>query len=230
MTDPKTIAFAGKDYTEASLKEVSVDDLLSLRNEIAKVLGVAETRAFKDAEQAQTQTWKALEKFESASAEKPVSAKKPAKEPKPKADPANRKMSKSSMAGFVKRPSRKQFSTIKKIGEHDGTQGRQHRWANYTDGMTLVDVIEKEGCEPWDVYNWTNQKIMSITEPTDAEYAERRAAFYKRHNMVDPELDKEAKAKAQAEQKAKREQEAAAKKAAAEAAKAAKAAEPAPAA
>lgn len=221
MSEVKTIAFEGKDYTEASLSEVSVEDLLTLRNSIAKVLGVAETRAFKDAEQAKSQTWKALEKFETASAEKPISAKKPAKE---KPEPKDRKMSKSSMAGFVKRPSRKQFSTIRKIGDHDGTQGRQHRWANYVDGMTLVDVIEKEGCEPWDVYNWTNQKIMSITEPTDAEYTERRAAFYKRHNLVDPDLDKEAKAKALAEQKAKREEEAAAKKAAAEAAKAAKAA------
>lgn len=229
--DQKTIAFLGKDYTNAALAGMTDEDLLSLRNLVATNLGVASIRGFKDHDHAVEQTWKALEKFESTATAEAGEAGAPAepkakkeKAPKVPKEPKERKLAKSSGAGLVKRPTRKQFSTITKTGVHDGTQGRQHRWDNYKDGMTIVDVIETEGCEPWDVYNWQSKGIMTVTEPTDAEYAERKAAWYAKHGLIDPDVAKATKAKERDEAKAKREAELAAKKAEREAAAAAKAA------
>lgn len=222
MNAAKTISFLNTDYTQASLSAMADDKLLELRNLIASNLGVASIRSFKDHDTAVEQTWKALEKFESTSAaeagDAPAAEKAPkAKKEKAPKEPKERKLAKSASAGLVKRPTRKMFSTIEKVGEHDGsTHGRAHRWPNYKDGMTIVDVIEGEGTEPWDVYNWESKGIMKVTEPTDAEYAERKAAWYAKHGLTDPDVAKESKAKEKAEAKAKREAEAAEKKAAKE--------------
>lgn len=227
MNTVKTITFLTVAYTQASLTELTDEKLLELRNLIATNIGVASVRSFKDRDTALEQTWKALEKFESesnkevgeaGSAEKPIKAKK---EKAPK-EPKERKPAKSSGPGIVKRPTKKMFSTIEKTGEHNGsTHGRAHRWPNYKDGMTIVDVIEGDGTEPWDVYNWEKQGILKVTEPTDAEYAERRAAWYAKHNLTDPDMAKAQKAKEAAEKKAAAEAEKAAAKAAKEAATAA---------
>lgn len=213
------ITFNNTAYTEASLVDMSVDDLLTLRNEVAVSLGVVEVKGFKDQAAGAIQTWKALQRHSKAS----VSAeKKAAKEKQP---PKERGLAKSAEAKMVKRPNRKMFSAIKKIGEHDGTQGRTHRWANYKDGMTIVDVIETEGTEPWDVYNWAGAGIMSITEPTDEQFDERKAAWYKKHGLTDPEEAKRLKAEERAKAKVEREEAIATKKAEREAAKEAKAKE-----
>lgn len=213
-----SINFQGTDYTQASLKDMSIDDLLTLRNSVAADLGVAEVKGFKDQATAEAQTWKALQRVGSAA--DPAKATKTAK---PKAPPKERGLAKSAEAKVVKRPTKKMFSTIAKTGEHDGTQGRTHRWPNYKDGMTIVDVIENEGTEPWDVYNWQGQGIMTVTEPTDEEFATRKAAWYKKHGLTDPEEAKRLRAEEREKAKAEREAAAAEKKAAREAAKAEKA-------
>ena len=214
-----SINFQGTDYTQASLKDMSIDDLLTLRNSVAAELGVAEVKGFKDQATAEAQTWKALQRVGSAA--DPAKAKTS----KPKAPPKERGLAKSAEAKVVKRPTKKMFSTITKTGEHDGTQGRGHRWPNYKDGMTIVDVIETEGTEPWDVYNWQGHGIMTVTEPTDEEFAERKAAWYKKHGLTDPEEAKRLKAEERAKAKAEREAAAAEKKAERERIKAEKAAE-----
>ncbi len=226
MTD---IIFLKETHNEASLKAMEIDDLLTLRNLVASNLGVASVRNFKSHEVAVTQTWKALVRYESAqSTPDPAEDTKPAKGGKPKKDkpaPKPRGLAKSAEAKTVKRPTAKMFSTIKKTGEHDGSQGRAHRWTNYKDGMTLVDIIEGEGTEPWDVYNWQGKGIMSLTEPTEAEHAERRAAWYAKHDREDPELAKVRKASERETAKATREAEQATKKTELEAAKKVKAEE-----
>lgn len=221
----KTISFNSKDYTEASLKDLSTEELLELRNLVASNLGVAGIKSFKDHDTAVTQTWKALERFDSQSDDAGEEAPKAAKAKKAPKEPKERGLAKSAEAKVVKRPNKKMFSTITKTGEHDGSQGRAHRWPNYKDGMTIVDVIETEGTEPWDVYNWQSQGIMTVTEPTDAEFAERKAAWYAKHGLTDPEVAKEEKRKEREEAKAKREAEREAKKKEREEAKAAKAKE-----
>lgn len=202
MTD--TIKFLDKEYTKETLDGMSDEDLLELRNLVASNLGVASVKSFKDHATAVAQTWKALERFNESDGEEKPKAKKKPKEPK------ERKLAKSAEAKIIKRPSRSHFATIEKTGDHTGEEGRQHRWDNYKDGMTLADIIETEGTEPWDVYNWQKHGIMKVHEPTDEEYAERRAAWFKKHGRKDPEVEK-AEKKAEAERKRA---EAAAKKAA----------------
>lgn len=220
------IKFNDTEYTETSLKTMSSEDLLELRNVIASNLGVGAVKGFKDQPTAVVQTWKALQRFESG-----ASADAGTKKAKVKKEPKERGLAKSAEAKVVKRPTKKMFSTIKKVGEHDGSQGRIHRWPNYKDGMTVVDVIETEGTEPWDVYNWQNQNIMLLTEPTDDEFVARKAAWYKKHGLTDPEeakrLRSEERAKAKVERdkateekKVARDKAAADKKTAAEAKKA----------
>lgn len=221
MNTPKEIKFLDKSYTADGLKALSVEDLLTLRNLVASNLGVASVRSFKDHDQAVEQTWKALERFEDAGSEDATAAAEAKKAKKTKApkEPKERKLAKSAEAKFVKRPTRAMFSTIEKIGEHNGgDHGRAFRWPNYTNGMTIVDIVEGEGTEKWDVQNWVAKGIMKLNEPTDEEYATRKAAWYAKHNLVDPDIAKEQKSKERAEAKAKRDAEAAAKKAAKEAA------------
>lgn len=213
------ITFNETEYTEADLAQLSVEDLLVLRNEVAVSLNVAEVKGFKDHAAGAAQTWKALTRHSKASEAPKVKA------PKVKAEPKERGLAKSAEAKTVKRPNQKMFSTITKTGEHDGTQGRTHRWPNYTDGMTIVDVIEKEGTEPWDVYSWAGQGIMTITEPTAEEFIARKAAWYTKHGLIDPESAKTEAAAERAEAKVKRDEVAAVKKTEREAAKLAKIAE-----
>jgi colicin import membrane protein len=200
----KEVEYKGNSYGLADLKGMTAEDLLVLRNEIAADLNVAAVKSFKDHDAAVEQTSKALIRYSEQNPDAPAEAKA-VKEKKPKAEPKERGLAKSAEAKTVKRPTRKMFSTISKTGEHAAEHGRAHRWPNYTDGMTIADVIETEGTEPWDVYNWEKAGIMKVTEPTDEEFAARKAAWYTKHNLTDPEVAKAAKAvekKAAAEAKA----------------------------
>lgn len=213
------------EYTKESLDAMTDEALLVMRNAIAEELGVAAVRAFKDHAMAVDQTWRTLEKRAEKALAQTVDPSQPktprVKKEKVAKEPTIRGLAKSAEAKTVKRPTRTMFSTLLKIGVHDGTQDRAHRWPNYKDGMTIVDVIENEGTEPWDVHNWVAKGLMSLTEPTDAEYAERKAAWYAKHNLTDPDVAKANKVKERDDAKAKREAEALEKKAAADAAKAA---------
>lgn len=223
MTD---YTFKDKTHNTESLTAMSIEDLLALRNEVAEDLGVAAVKSFKDHETAVAQTEKALVRHaetaaDTAADDKKSKAKTKTKTPK---EPKEYVVPKSAEAKTVKRPTRAMFSTIKKTGEHDGKDhGRHQRWPNYTDGMTIVDVMEKHGTEPWDVQNWVSKGIMSLTEPTDEQYAERRAAWYKKEGREDPDLKKAREKQEREAAKAKREAEAAEKAKADELAKAEKA-------
>lgn len=217
------VEFKGNTYGEADLKNMTDADLLVLRNEICAELNIPAVKSFKDSATAVEQTGKALTRWAERNPDAPAEAKAvKEKKAKEKKEPKERGLAKSAEAKTVKRPTRKMFSTIKKVGEHDGAgHGRAHRWPNYKDGMTIADVIETEGTEPWDVYNWEKAGILSVTEPTDDEFAERKAAWYAKHKLTDPETAKATKA---AEKAKAAEEKAAAKKAKDEEAAAAKAA------
>jgi len=135
------------------------------------------------------------------------------KAPKAPKEPKVRKMAKPAAAQYVKRPTRKMFSIVNIVKQHTGTEGRADRWPAYTDGMLVVDAIEGEGTMAWDLINWEAAGLMTITEPTDAEYNERREAWYKKHNREDPDLGKTRKAEEREAAKAEREAANAAKKA-----------------
>lgn len=209
------------EYSKEDLEGLGIEELLELRNLVAAQLGVQAVKSFKDHAAGVAQTWKALERYDKESGDDAA----PAAKTKPKKEPKERKPAKSAGPGVVKRPTRKMFSTISKTGEHDGTQGRAHRWPNYKDGMTIVDVIEGDGTEPWDVYNWQGAGIMTVTEPTDEQYAERRAAWFTKHGREDPDVKKAREKEERAAATAKRKEEAEAKRAKREEEKAAKAKE-----
>jgi len=235
MTDK--ITFLDKAYDRATLESMDDEALLKLRNLVAANLGVATVKAFKDHTTAVEQTLKALQKYE-AEADGKAPAKKAPKEPK---EPKDRRLTKPAEAQHIKRPTKKMFSIVKIVKPFDGEEDRAHRSGNYKDGMLIINAIEGEGTLPWDIYNWEKAGYMSVTEPTDEEYAERRAAWYKASGREDPDLskmqaiakraaEKEAKAAEREAKKAEREAEKAAKaeaaakaKAEKEAAKAAKA-------
>lgn len=221
MTDK--IKFLDKEYSEALLQSESIENLVIFRNLIASNLGVSSVKAFKDHETAVAQTWKALQKFdETVKAEAGGAEPKPAKAPKAPKEPKDRKMAKPAGSQYVKRPTRKMFSVVNIVKQHTGAEGRAHRWPDYKDGMLVIDAIEGEGTLAWDISNWEAAGLMTVTEPTDAEYAERRAAWYKKHDLEDPDLSKSKKAEEREAEKANREKAAAEKKAEREAAKAAK--------
>lgn len=225
----KEITFGEHSYSLADLQGMTEQDLLILRNQVAEALGVASVKTFKDHETAVAQTMKALEKYAGSV---DASAEKPSKD-KPKAEPKERKLAKPAEAQHVKRPTRKMFAQMKMLKPFDGEEERAHRSGNYKDGMLIIDAIEGEGTLPWDIFNWEKAGYVEVIEPTDDEYAERRAAWYKANDRVDPfvakveeaakrKAEKEARAKEREEKKAAREAEKAEKAAKREAEKAAK--------
>lgn len=218
------ITFLDKSYSRADLEGMSIEDLLSLRNLIASNLGVAAVKTFKDHTAAVDQTMKALQKYESSAGDKGAEATKEKKAKAPK-EPKERKLAKPAEAQHVKRPTKKMFSVMSMVKPFDGEEDRAHRSSNYKDGMMIIDAIEGEGTLPWDIYNWEKQGYVKVTEPTEEEYAERRAAWYKANGREDPDVAKQRQREEREKAKAEREAEREAKKAEREAAKAAKAAE-----
>lgn len=218
----EAIQFLDKSYTRADLENMSVDDLLSLRNLIASNLGVAAVKQFKDHGTAVDQTMKALQKYEASADADAGSGEKPKKAKK---EPKERKLAKPAAAQHVKRPTRKMFDTMKIIKPFDGEEDRSHRSGNYKDGMMIIDAIQGEGTLPWDIYNWEKQGYVQVVPATDEEYAERRAAWYKEQGREDPETAKARAAEERAKAKAEREAAREAKKKEREEAKAAKAKE-----
>lgn len=218
---PEPIKFLDKAYNAVDLENMTDDDLLKLRNLVASNLGVAAVRGFKDHATAVNQTMKALEKYDASAGDEPA---KPEKQAKAKKEPKERKMAKPAAAQHVKRPTKKMFAVMQTVKAFDGEEDRSHRSKNYKDGMMVIDAIEGEGTMAWDIFNWEKQGYVKVVQPTDDEYAERRAAWYKKAGRVDPDVAKiqaaEERAKAKADREAEREK-VKAEKAAAKAAKAA---------
>lgn len=219
MTDK--ITFLDKSYDRATLEGMTDEALLELRNLVASNLGVASVKGFKDHTTAVEQTLKALQKYE-ASADADAPAPK-AKAPKAPKEPKERKLAKPAEAQHVKRPTRKMFGQMKIVKPFDGEEDRAHRSGNYKDGMLIIDAIEGEGTLPWDIYNWEKAGYVTVTDPTDEEYATRRAAWYKASGRPDPDLAKAEAAEKRAAEKAAKAAEREAKKAEREKAKAEKA-------
>ena len=217
MTD--AITFKNDEYSRADLENMTEADLLTLRNDIATELGVAAVKSFKDHATAVDQTMKALQKFEASSdKEKPAKAKD-------KKEPKERKLAKPAEAQHVKRPTKKMFSVMSIVKPFDGEEDRSHRSSNYKDGMMIIDAIEGEGTMPWDIFNWEKQGYVKVTEPTEDEYAERRAAWYKKNGREDPDVAKQRQREEREKAKAEREAAREAKKKEAEQRKAEKAKE-----
>lgn len=223
------IEFQGKTYTLAILKTMSIEDLLVLRNLIAENLGVARVKSFANAEAAVSATAAALKKYDEtvkaeasdagAGAGEAPKANKPPAEPKPP-----RETPKCYSAEFVKRPSQRMFSRIKKVGLPDKSQ-RPFAWDSFTDGMRLIDIKEDPNLHAGKISFWMRQSppLIELEEIPAEQFETELAAWYVKHGIANPNASKEEKAKAKAEEAKKREEEKAKKVADAAAAKQAKA-------
>ena len=191
-----------KEYTQESLKEMSREQLLELRNTVASNLGIRTLRDFSGPGKAigVKQTWTALCKYHKKCADeentkpKPITEKIAAKEKEIAAEPKSRKgkggkgkaLAKGTEFTLVKRPQKGMFDTIKKIGEPSDTTPRKHRWPNYTDGMMVIDVFTTEGCIMWDVKEWCKEGIMKRIPVDEKEYEKIRAGWFKSQDRKDP--------------------------------------------
>jgi hypothetical protein len=203
------VEFQGKTYTQDSLSKMTEQDLLSLRNVVAENLGVARIKGFKDIDQARDATWKALQKFADTPDEGLANNETKGKKEKAPAEPKEPRVVKGALPAKVKRPTRAMFRKIQKIKEPDRVK---ERWANYKDGMTVLETIEGDNMTPLDIYWYAEQGFVKLIDATEEEYQAGMAAWYKREGLDNP-----------ADAKKKREEERAKAKAEKEAAKAAEA-------
>lgn len=224
MSDPKSVEFQGKTYTQDSLSKMDEQALLSLRNIVAENLGVARIKGFKDIDQARDATWKALLKFDDTDDADLAGSGDGGKPAKPK-EPKEPRVVKGALPAKVKRPTRNMFRKIEKIKEPDRVKDR---WDNYKDGMTVLETIEGDNMTPLDIYWYAENGFVKLHDPTEEEYQAGMDAWYKREGLENPAEAKrkreEERAKAKAEREAKKAEEAEAKakaKAEKEAAKAA---------
>jgi hypothetical protein len=211
MTDK--VEFQGKTYTVDSLSKQTEADLLSLRNLVAENLGVAKIKSFKDVEQARDATWKALVKFaETPDGDLASNETKPGKKAAAPKEPKEPRHVKGAEAATVKRPTRAMFRKIQKIKDPDRVK---ERWANYKDGMTVLETIEGDNMTPLDIYWYASQGFVKLIDPTDEEFQAGVAAWYQRNGLDNPAAAKkkreEERAKAKAEKDAAKAEEAAAK-------------------
>lgn len=205
----KEIEFQGTKYSLNTLKAMSLEELLALRNLIATNLGVATVKSFASQEAAVTATASALKKFdEVVAAEKdeagapvPTAGTKAPAQPKPA-----RETPKCYSAEFVKRPSRRMFSRIEKIGL-PGKDQRPFAWDSFTDGMRLIDIKEDPNLHAGKISFWMRQTppLMKLNDISDADFKTEMDAWYVKHNIPNPNASSEDKAKAKAEDLAKRE-------------------------
>lgn len=127
-------------------------------------------------------------------------------------------------AETVKRPTRKMFMRIKKVGEPDKSQ-RPFAWPQFKNGMRLIDIKEDPNLHAGKISFWMRQEppLIELEDITDEQFAKELDAWYKKHGLTNPEAAKREKAAAREKAKAEREAERQKKAAEREKAKAAKA-------
>ncbi len=232
--------FRGKRYTRAKLQQADSDELKTFHNLVWDNLAnehdempLKRRRKWSSHEEAVTETWNILGVYIGDI----TMAKETAETPK-----AEKPTPSCYSAEVVKRPSRKMFKRIKKVGEPDKSQ-RPFAWGHFKDGQRLIDIKEDPNLHAGKISFWMRQKpaLIELVDIEDDVFEKELGKWYKKHGLTDPtaakaekakerekvkaERDKERAAKAKDREKAKAEREkaAATKKAAAEKAKAAKA-------
>lgn len=221
-------SFNNKEYTAASIAAMSVDDLLSLRNLIAENLGLARIKGFKDHAIAVSATEAALKKYEDTMNQEAAAGNDaPApKAEKPKVEKAPRETPKCYSAETVKRPTRKMFGRIKKIGMPEKSQ-RPFAWDSFTNGMRLIDIKEDPNLHAGKISFWMRQDppLIGLVDIPDDQFEIEMDAWYLKHGFVNPTKAKDAEKAEKAENAAKAKAVKEAKAAEAKAAKEAKTAE-----
>ncbi len=202
--------FRGKRYTRAKLQQADSDELKTFYNLVWDNLAneydemtLKRRRKWDSHEEAVAETWNILgiyigdikmakETAETPKAEKPTPA--------------------CYSAEVVKRPSRKMFKRIKKVGEPDKSQ-RPFAWDSFKNGQRLIDIKEDPNLHAGKISFWMRQKpaLIELEDISDEVFAKELTAWYKKHGLTDPTAAKVEKAKEREKAKAEREKERAAK-------------------
>lgn len=127
-------------------------------------------------------------------------------------------------AELVKRPTRKMFMRIKKVGEPNKSQ-RPFAWGMFKDGMRLVDIKEDPNLHAGKITFWMRQDppLIALEDISDEQFQKELDAWYADKGLENPDAAKLKAKAAKAEAAAARAAEREAKKAAAAEKKAANA-------
>jgi len=208
-------AFGNNEWTAEKIGELTDEEILSLRNDVAASMGVKAMAKFNSREAAIDGTMKALERY----AKRDLKQRQKIEEKQKKQ--SDRPEARCAQARVVERPTRSMFRTIHKLCDHPGEGYRIRRWDNYKDGMTLLDTMEGNEMTHLDVLYYVKHNLMELREPNDQEFEKLMADWCAKRNIENPIEAKqraaEQKAKLLAETKARVEAEAEAKKAKAKA-------------
>lgn len=186
--------FGNTEYTQESLSAMSIEDLTTLRNDVAEKLGHKPIKTFKSQEAAVAAVVKAFEKLADKDSKDRAQIAKKEKEPRP--------IPKCARPMVVERPTRAMFRTIRKLCDHPGEGYRIGRWENYRDGMTMLDIMEGDNMSHQDIGYYVTHKLMELKDPTDEQYEHGMAAWAKRHGIENPLDAKKRAAEAKEEKEA----------------------------
>lgn len=109
-------------------------------------------------------------------------------------------------AELVKRPTRKMFMRIKKVGEPDKSQ-RPFAWPQFENGMRLIDIKEDPNLHAGKITFWMRQEppLIELEDISDEQFQKELDEWYEKHGLQNPEAQKRAKAEERAKAKAERE-------------------------
>lgn len=216
---PSTRSYMGVDYTEQSLSLKSSHDLKGLYNMLWDILyhdevelgAMKRRRKWESDKEAVAETWKILGIM---NGEIDMADEKTTPKPTPKCYSSE----------VVKRPTRKMFMRIKKVGEPDKSQ-RPFAWGQFKNGMRLIDIKEDENLHAGKITFWMRQNppLIELEDISDDKFQKELDAWYESHGLKNPEAEKREKAAEREKAKAERAKEREAKAAEREKAKAEKA-------
>lgn len=233
MTDTENsatveIEFNGKNYSEGTLKEMSIEDLTALRNLAAEWCGCRRIKQFASKPKAVAGAWIAMNE-----ANKFLAAQEKEEDYVPQMPNADGKVNAGSVKvaekpkcdepEVIKRPTSKMFYRVKKTGTPSDSQ-RPGVWGRYKDGDRMIDLMEADGVHAGKVHWWVREGIMELVNPGDEVIEREMREWYQKNGREYPgdevarkerekteRAEKRAKEKAEKEAKAKQAKEAKAK-------------------
>lgn len=188
----ESIEFGDKEYTKELIASMKIEELLTLRNEVAKYLKDSAIKEFKDNTEAKAQTWAILNNYSTKPADKKIEKKERVYV-----------VPKGARSHEIFRPSKRMFRKIKKLTE---TPKRDfNRFHLYEDGMTILHILETEGLCHTDIPYFVRQKEMEVSpDVSDEEYRKLVSAWCESKGKENPLLKKQEKAEAEKAEKAKK--------------------------
>ncbi len=159
---------APKDAVE--LSSLSLTELCSLYNLVMSNVSGKRIKGFKDKPIGIARVAKALIAWEEQPEETAEADPEPAEAELEVVTATKGKVTTSARARVINRLTRRMCSTLTKVKAPEKNHLLKF-WGNYSDDLTIRDVIETEGLDPAQVCHWLNIGCMKATPVTDEAYA-----------------------------------------------------------